>query len=537
MKQIVKLLTLMCRKAHLPAFALMALLSGLAAHADVVINETTFPDANFRNFILSQTYGQDGILTDAEIASVTSFNCNGNSLSSLEGIGYFTELISLTCYSNQLTTLDLRKNTKLTRLTCEQNQLTSLDVSNCSQLTYLSCWENQLTRLDVSNNTKLADLLCSNNRLTSLDLSNNTAIAEVECHRNQLTSLIVNRCENLQYLACDENKLTSLDVSGKPLLRKLVCSDNQITTLNVSDNPNLLNLRCSNNNLTALDMSNKPRLYEFYCANNNLTSLDMSNKTELVEFDCSNNLLTTLKLNSSTQLKTLKCFNNQLTTLDVSKNTALSTFLCYNNQLTEFECKSMNILTIDYTGQKRDLTAESAVTPEGQNYYYFRLDEDTDCDKSIIERMTETNAGGEESKFKPSWVNKWTSGGSVIGGQKRVVTNSDDIDPQNIRGNILLLTDVTEDASSNMASGTVTYTYKPYGGFAYFGECDFTLNWTAPIPSNPHTEITELRGAREAVGVTYTNLAGQSSDKPFDGINIVTTRYSDGTTNATKIIK
>ena len=83
MKQIVKLLTLMCRKAHLPAFALMALLSGLSAHADVVINETTFPDANFRNFILSQAYGQDGVLTDAEIEEVEEIDCDNNEITSL----------------------------------------------------------------------------------------------------------------------------------------------------------------------------------------------------------------------------------------------------------------------------------------------------------------------------------------------------------------------------------------------------------------------------------------------------------------------
>lgn len=40
-----------------------------------------------------------------------------------------------------------------------------------------------------------------------------------------------------------------------------------------------------------------------------------------------------------------------------------------------------------------------------------------------------------------------------------------------------------------------------------------------------------------AVNVKYSNLAGQVSDKPFSGVNIVVTTYSDGSTRTTKIVK
>ena len=39
----------------------------------------------------------------------------------------------------------------------------------------------------------------------------------------------------------------------------------------------------------------------------------------------------------------------------------------------------------------------------------------------------------------------------------------------------------------------------------------------------------------EVVGVTYVNALGMQSDKPFEGINIVVTRYSDGTTSTSKV--
>ena len=69
----------------------------------------------------------------------------------------------LGCYENQLTTLDVSKNTALTSLSCYDNQLTSLDVSGCTALTNLSCYDNQLTSLDISKNTELYLFKCYNN--------------------------------------------------------------------------------------------------------------------------------------------------------------------------------------------------------------------------------------------------------------------------------------------------------------------------------------------------------------------------------------
>ncbi len=42
------------------------------------------------------------------------------------------------------------------------------------------------------------------------------------------------------------------------------------------------------------------------------------------------------------------------------------------------------------------------------------------------------------------------------------------------------------------------------------------------------TAISAVAGSKQAVSRTYYNIAGMASDKPFDGINIVVTRYSDG---------
>lgn len=50
------------------------------------------------------------------------------------------------------------------------------------------------------------------------------------------------------------------------------------------------------------------------------------------------------------------------------------------------------------------------------------------------------------------------------------------------------------------------------------------------------TSVIELKAANE-VSTTYVNAQGLTSDKPFDGMNIVITRYSDGSTSTTKVVK
>ena len=56
-------------------------------------------------------------------------------------------------------------------------------------------------------------------------------------------------------------------------------------------------------------------------------------------------------------------------------------------------------------------------------------------------------------------------------------------------------------------------------------------------PDDPSTFIYEYVGNAEVVGVTYFNAQGMQSDKPFDGVNIVVTKYSDGTTTTTKVLR
>jgi len=60
----------------------------------------------------------------------------------------------------------------------------------------------------------------------------------------------------------------------------------------------------------------------------------------------------------------------------------------------------------------------------------------------------------------------------------------------------------------------------------------------ASLPwENIPTGITELNANNNEVSKTYVNAQGVKSDKPFDGVNIVITRYSDGSTKTSKVIR
>lgn len=70
---------------------------------------------------------------------------------------------------------------------------------------------------------------------------------------------------------------------------------------------------------------------------------------------------------------------------------------------------------------------------------------------------------------------------------------------------------------------------------------DNSNNWTVyPLEWSTQSVITAIDGVQSGKTIThlvYYNLMGVESDKPHPGINIVETRYSDGTRTTTKVIR
>ena len=300
-KLLTALLALCAALCLLPALALAEGAAGVA------IDPTNFPDANFRIYVSTFDKDNDDRLSPAELAAVKSMSLIGKSIGDLTGIEHFTALTELDCRRNQLTSLDLSKNTALQVLNCNNNPLTSLVLGGNTALTKLSCTNNQLTSLDLSKNTALQVLDCEGNQLTSLDVSNNTALKE---------------------LYCGDNPLTSLDVSANTALTDLNCINTQRTSLDVSKNTALTSLLCGDNQLTSLDVSANTALTSLLCAKNQLASLDVSKNTDLTDLDCRWNQLTSLDLSANPKLSFSHCSTNNNTyrlTLDASRTLDLTT--------------------------------------------------------------------------------------------------------------------------------------------------------------------------------------------------------------------
>ncbi len=344
----------------------------------IPINEATFPDEVFRVHVKTVCdLDSDGKLSQQEIASVTNLKIKYAEIHSLKGIEYFTELAELIGGRNNLTELDLSKNTKLTYLSCYGNQLTELDFSNNTLLQEVYCHTNKLTKIDVSKCPDLVKLDCALNELPSIDVSNNPKLIRLNIHTNKLTSVDISKNTSLKRFYCGTNQLTSLDVSKNTELDSLTFNANQIAAIDVSKNTKLLGLVTSQNLLTSIDVSNNKELKQLWCHTNQLTSIDISKNTKLTNLsveannitsldvtplsdldslECGYNQISTLDVTKNPKLLNLGVSENQLTTLDVSKNTKLIDLYCYGNQLTSLDLSNHDALQNLYC-QRNKLTS------------------------------------------------------------------------------------------------------------------------------------------------------------------------------------
>ena len=325
-------------RKYLYGFIIAACAMPLSMQAQVEINETNFPDENFRTFVSGADIDkdQDGVLSANEL-TVKSINVEKKSIAKLDGIEFFTELTDLRCSQNSLTTLDLSANTKLTLVYCDRNSLTSLNVEGCTALKTLWCQTNKLTSVTVAS-PALTLFYANNNELTSVDITGCPALKELRLYRNPDLAEVDfsgnSKMEKLEIFSC---ALNSIDVSNMSVLYWLSASDNNISEIDVTNNPKLTNLVLGNNNLSELDLSQNPLMKTLRFEDNNISEIDVAHLTELSYFTCGNNNLTELDVTNSPKLATFRCEGNQLTQLDVTKNPALVHFQCDDNQLTTLD--------------------------------------------------------------------------------------------------------------------------------------------------------------------------------------------------------
>ncbi|HUM51744.1 MAG TPA: T9SS type A sorting domain-containing protein [Chitinophagales bacterium] len=280
-------------------------------------------------------------LTDLRV-----LKCYNNTQLTTLNVSNFSKLKTLLCYGCKIAALDVSNLTSLETLDCKNNNLTSLNITNCTKLKQLSCENNQITSLNASNLTNLETMTCQNNKLATLTINGDTKLQTLNCSNNLITSLDANNLVNLKSLTCSKNKLNSITLLGLINLESLYCNDNQIASLDLSNLSKLISLYTNNNLLTNIISLGCINLREFYCDNNQLTSISLNHLSNLQYFLCSNNNLSNIEVNGAITLKGLTLNNNQLATLNVSNLVNLLNLSCNQNRLTSLEVSNLTNLIL-----------------------------------------------------------------------------------------------------------------------------------------------------------------------------------------------
>ncbi len=400
---------------------LMIVASVLLGLGSVTLNAQSIyiPDDNFEQYFISLGYDNalDNYVNSASVNWMTSLNIGFRSITDLTGIQDFTNLQSLYCFGNSITSLTLKNMPNLTTIDCSDNLIETLDVSGLTSLTTLYCGDNNLKSVNLTGCSNLNEFLCFKNSLTTLNLSGLTSLSSFDCTQN--TSLACIQVNNVAAadansnwkkdalasysLACVTPKftyvpddkfenglivlgydnvldnyvntaniegLTNLDISDLAItdltgiedfkaLTKLNCSSNSFTSINLSGLTNLNELLCGRNkSLTSLDCSGLPELTTLNVFSSALTSLNVSGLTKLSYINCNLNALSTLNVSGLTSLNTLYCAENNLSSLNVSGLTSLIDLECNKNKLTSLNCTGLTSLAnlICYENKLTSLT-------------------------------------------------------------------------------------------------------------------------------------------------------------------------------------
>ena len=469
-----------------------------SAASNTLINEETFPDPVFREYVLKIV--GSSVLTDTIARQIEVLDVSKNNIkkvlgdrapiTSLMGIRYLRYVKDLNCSGQELKkTLNLEQNSRVEKLNCSGNQLTDLWFHTGSSLRYLDCSVNQFTALNLSKNPELIELSCSNNKLTSLDLSANTKLQKISAGSNKLTALDTRNLPELTYLNLWGNHdLKSIDVSKNPKLEFLSVSHCKLTSLNVSNNRKLVKLYVDDNQLTALDVSSNYMLKKLGCYENQLTALDLSSNVALEYLGVNDNPITELNLHPLSNLQELSCYKMKLTKLDVSRCPKLRRLYCNDNQIETLDLRSNKKLETLYCQNNRlswlNLSSNTALDPRyvdcSGNVYDIKVDENL---QYKVYPDLPCYGATEGTYFTAARASDWTGG---------TVSKVDGWD-------VLTL--------DNARVKEVTYKYDT--GNAKIGKVAFTLKTEVPakyitISFDPNGGTGTMKPMRVKAGVGYT---------------------------------
>lgn len=268
----------------------------------------TIPDKKFLDCV-DDALGLDSgaRVSAAQAAGLQGLTCNNMSITSLEGIQWFSNLTSVQFYNDDLTDIDpLGALAKLSTINLEQNKISDIsalaklknvtsldlwinDVSDISalagmkSLTYLDFRDNKISDISsLSGLTKVTHLALEGNMISDLrPISRLTAIDTLWLGGNKIEDLTpIAGLVNVDQLYLEGNQISSLvPLSGLTKLNELNLGLNSLGN-NVSDLAPLITLKnlrtlyIANNDISDLSsLTNLKSLRELYLGSNQISDL------------------------------------------------------------------------------------------------------------------------------------------------------------------------------------------------------------------------------------------------------------------------
>jgi hypothetical protein len=212
-----------------------------------------------------------------------------------------TSLKKLICASNNLTSLNIAKNTELSYLDCSYNRIATLNIRTGKSLTTLKCTGNPGLTILLTNDQKKNLSIQKDSDVSLVEDSDNDVIsfedAEFESYLVSIYDINkdggISKSEALAVMKIDCRNRNIKSLKGIEVftnLKELDCSYIQISGKpDLSKNTKLTHINCSGNDITVMDVSLCPSLSMFICAETLVTELDVSNNLSLILLDCVNN--------------------------------------------------------------------------------------------------------------------------------------------------------------------------------------------------------------------------------------------------------
>lgn len=201
-------------------------------------------------------------------------------------------------------------------------------------------------------------------------------------------------------------------------------------------------------------------------------------------------------------------------------------------------------------GDKRNRAEriENVVTVNGEDFVEFLMEEKNNDEFDRTTVLNEnTNVGGnvlgdsEITEFYTNWAPGTEEVMATFGAQKLRQTAEETGVINELPMKFIIRAYYTRTA--NIDQTAPAGMHAPARGIdqaedSKYYVAETTRNFTFSSQNlDGHTGLTSVVANREVTSVTYFNVMGQQSSKPFAGLNIVVTHYNDGTTSTAKVLK